>query len=286
MPLQAIFVDAGHGLGPTGGIDNGASGNGTTERDQVVKIAGDLLGFLRADPDFSRLQSIPIGVDVRLSLITKINQINAICRQNGWQRQDAFVISIHLNAGDSSARGVEAWYSSQHPEDSSLALTFAQNVTDATGFPLRKPAALPSNQNRWGRLGILDDTLPRACLVECGFVTNEFDAALIQDPSLRPTIAQGLFTGLHASLTLQPTPIPQPQPQPVPTPAPIPAPTPPAFYTDVPAGTWYHDDVALVLREGLFRMSSDGLFHPDHPVTRAELAAVIARHLRTHHNIS
>ncbi len=282
MPLKAIFVDAGHGLGPTGSIDNGASGNGTTEREQVVKIAIDLLGDLRADPVLSQAQIIPVGVDVRLMLVSKIKQVNAACRQNGWGTDETLLISIHLNAGDPSARGIEAWYSSKHPELSAFALAIARSTASSTGLPLRPNPTLPSNQNRFGRLGILDDTILRACLIEAGFVTNEFDAALIQDPNLRPTIAQGILGGIRAYLTLSPSP----QPQPPPTPIPTPAPTPPGFYTDVPTGAWYHDDVVLCLREGLFLMSSDGFFHPERPVTRAELAAVMARHLRTHHHIT
>src|SRR5436190_16682670 len=96
--LKAVFIDAGHGLGPTGAIDNGASGNGTTERKEVVEIAQELSARLTADPSFAGVQIIKIAVDDRMMLKDHIKEVNDLCRMNGWQANDALLVSIHLNS--------------------------------------------------------------------------------------------------------------------------------------------------------------------------------------------
>src|SRR5438477_511840 len=107
MSPRGLLVDAGHGLGPSGAADPGATGQGTTEREQVVAIAQALLPLAQTLP----VQVFGIGIDKPLSLIDKINQVNSICTQRGWGAEDALLVSIHLNASsDESARGVEAWH--------------------------------------------------------------------------------------------------------------------------------------------------------------------------------
>lgn len=47
-------------------------------------------------------------------------------------------------------------------------------------------------------------------------------------------------------------------------------------YTDVPAGHWAEKYIAAVQRENLMSGYPDGTFQPDKPLTRAELAVVLA----------
>lgn len=49
------------------------------------------------------------------------------------------------------------------------------------------------------------------------------------------------------------------------------------LYTDVPAGAWYRGDVLRATELGLMEGVGNGLFEPDRPPTRAELAAVAVR---------
>jgi hypothetical protein len=55
------------------------------------------------------------------------------------------------------------------------------------------------------------------------------------------------------------------------------APRPPVPFRDVPADAWYAEDVADAAALGLLRGVAPDRFDPDAPVTRAELAAVVAR---------
>lgn len=55
-------------------------------------------------------------------------------------------------------------------------------------------------------------------------------------------------------------------------------------FVDVPAGTWYEASVELVAAQQLVQIPPDRQYHPERPLTRAELAVVMARHLRKHHS--
>ncbi len=50
-------------------------------------------------------------------------------------------------------------------------------------------------------------------------------------------------------------------------------------FPDVPANAWYEEYVLVAARAGILTGFPDGTYKPDQPVTRAELAAVIARML-------
>ncbi len=52
-------------------------------------------------------------------------------------------------------------------------------------------------------------------------------------------------------------------------------------FDDVPAGTWYSDAVAWLADSGITTGTSDTTFSPDDPVTRAQMAAFIARFLQS-----
>lgn len=49
------------------------------------------------------------------------------------------------------------------------------------------------------------------------------------------------------------------------------------WYTDVPLDAWYKDDVYMARELGIMEGVGGGLFEPDRPITRGELAAVVVR---------
>lgn len=272
--IKSLFIVAGHGLSSSGGNDNGAARPGINERDQVVEIARDLYERIAADPSFRSIEVLKIGVDERLKLTDKIARVNAIMQQRGWGASDAILLSLHVNAASNTqARGLEAWH---QPNEGTyaLSLSLVDAVAQWTGIPKRPRPVRPTSENRFGRLGIIDDTAAKAVLFECGFLSNEFDAAFLLDTRFDDRYAVGLHEGLRSYLGLVPSPDSGPGPGSGPN---------TGSFQDVPPNAWYADDVALCLEEGLFEMSQSGNFHPDRPVNRAELATVMARHLRKHH---
>jgi N-acetylmuramoyl-L-alanine amidase len=251
---SVVLIDSGHGLGSFWRVDNGAAGNGTDERTQVVRIAQALIPMLQP-----YITVVPIGVTERLSVAQKVKKVNAVCQQNGWGAKDALLVSIHMNAGDPSAHGVEGWYGKGR--DSSLASAVASAVATATGLTLRNPSVKPSDQNRLHGLGILDQTIPNSCLLEAGFVTNAADVETVEsNPS---AVATGIFHSILSFLGMTP-----------------PSPTPPAGYSDIPPGSWYGDAVNTLVQRGVLEIPADGLFRPGDAVNRAEMAVMLARLLR------
>ena len=251
--MKAILVDSGHGLTPTGANDSGAVGNGTTEREQVREIARRLVAYLQHLP----LTVLGVGIDEDLRIDQHIARINGLCNLHKWGPQDVLLVSVHMNAGVPEARGVEGWYGTG--KSPALARVVAESLAAETGMPLRNPEVDPSNRDRLGRLGVLDDTIPaNAVLIEVGFVTNPQDAAVAVADKHHCVlgIARGVCQFLH---------LPMPE---------IPLPT---EYSDVPPGSWYHDAVYQLLQSGVLQMQPDGLFHPERPATRAELAVMLAR---------
>ena len=57
-----------------------------------------------------------------------------------------------------------------------------------------------------------------------------------------------------------------------------PAPTGGAAFTDTPAGAWYRPAVSWAAEQGIVSGYGGGLFGPDDPVTREQLAAILWRH--------
>jgi hypothetical protein len=51
-------------------------------------------------------------------------------------------------------------------------------------------------------------------------------------------------------------------------------------FKDVPAGAWYHDDVAAAVKAGLIMGINDNTFAPDENITREQIAVIISRVLK------
>lgn len=253
--LKAIFVIAGHGKGPSGAPDMGAQGNGTNERTEVLQVARETVARLKMDPDIT---AEIILIDQDLSVTEKVTLVqNTWMKAEGWKADETCLVDIHLNAtGNPAARGAETWYGKNDSPD--FAKIVLEEVVQATGFPKR--SVLSSDSNRLGRLGILDDTTPQACLVELGFVTNELDAAVLKDAKLDDVFAIGLHRAIRRQCGL---------------PADVSLPT--SGYMDVPDGAWFSADVKRLTELGVFVPADDRLFHPDAPVNRAQAAVMLGR---------
>jgi len=51
-------------------------------------------------------------------------------------------------------------------------------------------------------------------------------------------------------------------------------------FSDVPAGAWYHDCVAVAVSTGLITGYSDSIFAPDNNITREQMAVILSRALK------
>lgn len=255
---KAIFVCAGHGIGPNGGPDSGATGNGTTERKEVIEIARETVHRLKIDSTFDGVAIIGIGIETPLSVVEKIKTVGDYMITNKLSFSDTILIDVHLNSASATARGIEVWYG-MNGDSEDFAKTIAEYVSGATSIPLRTNPVMPSNKNRLGGLGILDNTLPRACLVECGFVTNELDAAVIKNEKLDDAFSEGIVRGIRAFFGL-------------------PLDFDSKGFRDV-RETDYFSKPALWAKElGIVDGGNDGMLRPNDPATRAEVLTMLYRY--------
>jgi N-acetylmuramoyl-L-alanine amidase len=117
------------------------------------------------------------------------------------------VISIHANAGAVSARGIETYIHLNTPTSTdNLARMIHDNTIIITGMANRGV--------KRADFAILRETNMDALLIECGFMTNNEDLALLKSDEYRRKCAQGIVNGLvqFYGLTRKPEPPTGPAP--------------------------------------------------------------------------
>ncbi|MDQ1003952.1 N-acetylmuramoyl-L-alanine amidase [Neobacillus niacini] len=137
------------------------------------------------------------GIDDSLKTRTdKANKLNADC-----------FISIHANAGATSARGIETFvYPKAGQETVKLASLIHEHVLWLT-----------KQKNRGIKtadFAVLRDTNMKSALLELGFFTNTEDLKLLKSDSYRALCAEGIASGLIEYYGLKKKAVPVLQPQP------------------------------------------------------------------------
>lgn len=199
VPGFTIVVDPGHG-----GKDGGATGarTGIPEAglnltvSQLVQAGLEAAGYqvvlTRTGPD-------ALGPDKQADMAAR----KAIMNQPGVD----LVVSIHMNKfSDPSVSGPMAFYMQGSQPGEALATQVIQALCAALNRPPRK--ANP------GDYFIIRESTPPSVLVECGFLSNAQDEALLQDPTHQQALADGIVAGIRAYLEASPTPAPSPSSSP------------------------------------------------------------------------
>ena len=178
-----VILDAGHGA-PDGGAVGVA---GTEEKDinldivlkmrEILENRGARVILTRSgdsgiyDSWAKTIHEMKIS-DMR-NRLEVINGIDA----------DLF-ISIHMNAfSDSSSNGLHVFFARNHPECEQLAADIQERISEITG------AATHTVKTASDSLYLMKDPVPPAILVECGFITNPQEEALLNTDEYRAKIA-------------------------------------------------------------------------------------------------
>ena len=178
-----VVIDPGHG-----GSDPGAVGiNGLRETDVVLEVSKTVSELLTK----KGVKTILTRQDERtLDLQPRVNKANN-------SRADAFV-SIHANATKGKRRdvnGLETYYYS-----GSKGYSLAKNIHKQI---LIASSQSPDRGVRKSRFYVISKTSMPAALVEIGFVTGMYDAALLRQKEYREkmsfAIAKGILTFLKTS---------------------------------------------------------------------------------------
>lgn len=184
---QKIIIDAGHG-----GMDGGAISGGLLEKElnldlslvlrDMLRAAGFDVIMTRSDDNMLIWEGAPTAKSGDLRARTEIAGANP----------DAIFVSIHMNKFPSaSVHGVQLYYSPNNEESRVI----ADGIRDGVRMYLQ-----PWNERPLKAAGsniyVLDRIKSPAVLVECGFLSNEGEAALLSSEDYRRTLALVISSSL------------------------------------------------------------------------------------------
>ena len=185
-----VVVDAGHG-----GVDGGVVGKktGVKESELNLAVAKKLRDLLRSS-----------GFTVVMTRESSAGLYGfpgkGFKRRDMEKRRDVIlnagadvVISVHMNYfSDGRRRGGQTFYFGGSKEGRALA-SFLQEEFNALGERDYKPLA--------GDYYMLECTSVPSCIVECGFLSNAEDEALLLTESYQSAVAYAIFKGIAAYLS-------------------------------------------------------------------------------------
>ncbi len=189
---KTIVVSAGHGVYGTGGaIDRGAVSTVDPSFDEVdfntyvAQILRNKLEAGGATVIMIREDENPINMTLyERSVIA--NTANA----------DAF-IEIHGDSATSTATGIGTWI---YTDNARLTSSAQVDMRNEFGSVMNSALASATGQPayvKYGNFSVIRETEVPCVLVECGFLSNPHDVALLKDPAYWEKLAQGMYNGLY-----------------------------------------------------------------------------------------
>ena len=190
---KTIIVDAGHG-----GIDPGAMNRDQTilEKDVNLKIAMKIKELIEASGgvviltrnDDTSLYTEDGGKTIRQKYNENLKNRKKIIEESSAN----MFVSIHLNAfQDSKYYGAQTFYPQGKEDDKALAQsiqTELKRVVDNTNNRVIKP--------RDDIYLIKNNEIP-STLIECGFLSNDKEAKLLNDEHYQEEIAWAIYVGIQ-----------------------------------------------------------------------------------------
>lgn len=241
MKQPIIVLDPGHG-----GKDPGAVGNGLQEKNVVLDLAlkiGKKLEARGAKVFYTRTTDVFIDLSQRAKMA------------NDWKAD--FFMSLHINsAANVTASGYESFIYSGVNGGATAAY---QNIIHRKITALYATAGVPDRGQKKANFAVLRETNMPAVLQEFGFISSSKDAGLLDSPVFVEKLAIATVDGIAEAFGLPALPV--------------------LKVVDDITGHWAEKEIRQVIAEGKMTGFPDGSFKPDQPVTRAQLAVLIAKGL-------
>ena len=181
-----IVLDAGHG-----GIDAGVRGkkSGIKESDINLAITYELKSCFESAGFCVVLtrksQAGLYGLPTKGFKLRDMQKRRDIIQECGAD----MVISVHQNFySDTSRRGAQVFFNKESQSGKQLAVCIQQSLNSMEG-------AAEKNSPLIGDYYMLECTDSPSVIVECGFLSNESDEALLSDEEYRTQIAYAIFAG-------------------------------------------------------------------------------------------
>lgn len=186
---KVITLDAGHG-----GFDAGASANGVTEKDinldvtlrlrEYLEQAGGIV-FLTRSEDTSTAESDKSRIAAKKSDLLARREL---AKNSGSE----IFVSIHMNKfTQEQYKGAQVFYAAKSEDSKRLGDTIQESLKEilADGNT-RNAKEIDRN------VLILKDVDIPSVIVECGFLSNPEEAALLQENNYRQKLAWGIYLGI------------------------------------------------------------------------------------------
>ena len=191
-----VVLDAGHG-----GEDGGAvSAAGLYEKDlnlQVALLLRDMLTVNGVDVVMTRETDILL-YDRNVDYHGRKKALDLAARKKiGEETENAIFVSIHMNAyPQKQYHGLQVWYSPNNAESQAL----AQGIQERVQQTLQ-----PENDRRvkaaTSSIYLLHHLSCPAVLVECGFLSNDAEAARLSDEQYQKELACAIFLAIMEAQT-------------------------------------------------------------------------------------
>ncbi len=192
---NTVLLDAGHG-----GEDGGAIGvGGIIEKDLNLAITlktSVFLEFLGYDVEFTRkTDTMTCDKGLESQREKKVSDIKNRLQQ--IEKSPCLcAVSIHQNIFGGEARGAQVFYSGNNPESKALAESLQSGISSMLQ-PENKRVIKQATKDIY----ILYHTEKPAVLVECGFISNSSEAALLNDDDYQNKMAFAIAVSAVKHLT-------------------------------------------------------------------------------------
>lgn len=186
-----IIIDAGHG-----GFDGGAVGvNQVVEKDINLNISlclAELLYYNGFDVIMTRSSDTALNDENETSISRKKRSDMYQRMAMMEQHPQAIFVSIHQNLfQDSSCKGAQIFYSTNHEASEQLAQKLQNGFRE-----MLQPDNMRLVKAADKQLFLLDQAPIPAVLVECGFLSNPEECALLCDSTYQKQVAFVIYSAL------------------------------------------------------------------------------------------
>ncbi len=193
-----VIIDAGHG-----GEDGGASSaSGLVEKDVNLDISKKLCDLLRASGInvIMTREEDKLLYDRNVDFHGRKKKLDLAARLKIMQEnENAIFVSIHMNAYTSPKySGLQVWYSQNLTESMYLA-----DIIQNNNQSILQPSNIRKTKPATSAIFLLNEATCPAVLVECGFLSNQVEAASFERDEYRQELAFVLFCSISKFLQNQ-----------------------------------------------------------------------------------
>lgn len=184
---EVVVIDPGHG-----GFDPGKVGvNQSLEKDinlAISKKLSDILASNGYTVYMTRTEDVALcqGDERSKKLADMKNRVAMI-----EKKAPSLVVSIHQNSFSAGTRGAQVFYHTKSEEGKRLAGILQQTIREAVGDDNHR---VEKANNSYYMLRKVSCPL---VIVECGFLSNPEEEALLQDEKYQKKMAQGIAQGIE-----------------------------------------------------------------------------------------